>query len=117
MERIDKLRVKDTLVAIDTRKRNVKKYREMARNNEKLLQIEYEYMVNLVTLNPDILRPMTPGDVVSGDIYILDGDFDSYYVGTIDEVIFPDDPWKAFCSDDGCRYGLSGCFVIKEEFR
>ena len=31
----------------------------------------------------------------------------------VDEVLCPNDNWKAYCAHDGCRYGLEGAFVEK----
>tara|TARA_R110001606_G_scaffold385158_1_gene548537 strand:- start:33447 stop:33752 length:306 start_codon:yes stop_codon:yes gene_type:complete len=29
----------------------------------------------------------------------------------IEEVLHPNSDWKAYCAQDGCRYGLDGAFV------
>lgn len=60
------------------------------------------------------MRQAEPKDIISGaTVYIL-GDDNELHKMAIEDVLRPSDPWKAFCADDGCRYGLDGCF-IKEE--
>lgn len=59
---------------------------------------------------PANLRQATPRDIVVGAVLWY-----PRFSGTkwliIDEVLHPSDAWKAFCADDGCRYGLDGAFV------
>ena len=38
------------------------------------------------------------------------------YRKKIEEVLHPSDPWKAFCADDGCRYGLQDLYVVKSDW-
>lgn len=68
---------------------------------------------------PKKLRPAEPRDIVEGAILWYpehgqkaDGEYDALaYWKYVPEVLRPDDPWKAYCADDGCRYGLKGAFV------
>ena len=56
-------------------------------------------------------RKAEPKDIVQdATVYIL-GDDEELHEKIIDFVIRPDSPWKAFCADDGCRYGLDGCYI------
>jgi hypothetical protein len=62
-----------------------------------------------------VLRPMTSSDVVVGQMVFLVCDMDNglnIHVKIIHEVLHPDDPWKAYCANDGCRYGLEDAYVI-----
>ncbi len=60
------------------------------------------------------LRPATPRDIKEGSIiyYPAKPGRDAYWK-LIDEVLRPDDDFKAYCADDGCRYGLDGAYVRK----
>jgi hypothetical protein len=72
--------------------------------------------------NPDELRPATARDIVVGAIIYYP--LELYWIGAkqhtrpaywsrVDQVRHPDDDFKAYVADDGCRYGLSGAFVRK----
>lgn len=61
-------------------------------------------------------RPMVARDVKVGKKFIMLGD-EGIYKGEIEEVLNPNDLYKAFYSD-GCRYGLENSFVkLKEQGR
>jgi len=60
-----------------------------------------------------LFRKAEPSDVVEGNIVYLIGDGDEMHKITIEEVYRPNDDWKAFCADDGCRYGLHDLWVLK----
>jgi len=66
---------------------------------------------------PDNLRPANSSDIVDGAIlwYPDFGDEDPEWLCAgwklVEEVRRPDDPYKAFLANDGCRYGLEGAFV------
>ncbi len=57
---------------------------------------------------PKSLRPATAQDVMVGAI-IWYPEYSTWLV--VDEVLRPDDYWKAFCADDGCRHGLDGAYI------
>lgn len=59
---------------------------------------------------PNNLRPATPRDIIVGAIIWYPRFSESKWL-IVDEVLHPNDNWKAFCADDGCRYGLDGAFV------
>lgn len=62
----------------------------------------------------DRLRPATPDDIKLGNIiWYKDGDDGPFWMD-VDEVISPNDPWKAFYSTEGSSYGLDGAFVEVE---
>jgi len=52
-----------------------------------------------------------PTDIFQGNIVYIDSDSGDLIRMTIEEVLRPSDQWKAFCADDGCRYGLDGCYI------
>jgi len=70
------------------------------------------------TLNcdpPSDRRPATASDIVEGAVIWYEY-YDSpsgYYWQIVDEVQYPNDPFKAYTAEDGCRYGLDGAFVSK----
>ena len=55
---------------------------------------------------------MEPEDVKVDTWYC--GDNGEIYWHQIEEVLRPNDPWKAFSADDGCRYGYENHYVIKD---
>ena len=60
---------------------------------------------------PENVRPAEPKDIIEGAIiWHSDGD-DGNFWNIVDEVLRPNDPWKAYCAEDGCRYGLDGAFI------
>lgn len=60
---------------------------------------------------PANLRPATAADVQPGQImWHKTGDFGPYW-HIVAEVRHPDDQFKAYVADDGCRYGLHGAWV------
>ena len=60
-----------------------------------------------------LFRKATPSDIVENNIVFLIGDGNEMHKMTIIEVLRPDDEWKAFCADDGCRYGLYDLWLLK----
>jgi hypothetical protein len=63
-----------------------------------------------VAAPPTRLRPATSRDIVEGAI-LWYPDWDERKWAMVGEVLRPGDPWKAYSSHDGCRYGLEGAFV------
>ena len=115
--------LKSELLKIKHRKEQSVHHYEKYRKAEELLQRDYEMLAEYAKNNHDMLRRMEPSDVVEGQIYVLVEkeciyidieEKDEYFVGTIDEVLSPNDKWEAFCSNDGCRYGLKSCYVFKD---
>ena len=61
------------------------------------------------------MRLAEPEDIVQGHtVYIL-GDDEEYHKMLIEEVLRPSDDFKAFCADDGCRYGLSSTYIYEAD--
>lgn len=58
------------------------------------------------------IRKAEPKDIVLGNKLLLVGDERHLFVKTVEEVLHPDDEWKAFCAEDGCRYGLRDLWVV-----
>lgn len=69
--------------------------------------------VKVDLLSIGLFRKATPDDIVEGNIVFLIGDGDEMHKKTIEEVYRPNDDWKAFCAEDGCRYGLYNLWVLK----
>ena len=69
--------------------------------------------VKVDLLSIGLFRKATSADITEGNIVFLIGDREEMSRMTIDEVLHPDDEWKAFCADDGCRYGLYDLWVLK----
>jgi hypothetical protein len=59
---------------------------------------------------PSKLRPAEERDVIEGAVLWYPHWQDKKWV-IVDEVRDPSDEFKAYCSEDGCRYGLHGAFV------
>lgn len=60
-----------------------------------------------------VYRQAEPQDIVAGAIVHILGDDGDLHAKMIEEVLRPEDQWKAFSANDGCRYGLDGCFIEK----
>ena len=58
-----------------------------------------------------IFRQSEPKDIVIDTIVYVENDDGDFIKMKIKEVLRPNDSWKAFCADDGCRYGLEGCYI------
>lgn len=65
---------------------------------------------------PNNIRPAEAKDIVEGAIiWYPENDNSDMYWMYVQEVLRPSDQWEAYCSHDGCRYGLYGAYVeIKE---
>ena len=59
---------------------------------------------------PEHLRPATASDIVEDHIiwYVREG---YHHWKLVENVLRPDDEFKAYTAHDGCRYGLDGAFV------
>ena len=68
-------------------------------------------LLDLHSVSKRTFRKATPEDIIVGNTVYLLGDDNNIYTKTIEEVLRPDDQWKAFCADDGYRYGLDGLYV------
>ena len=61
----------------------------------------------------DELRPARPEDIASGLIVWHERaeEYGGWYWHIVEEPKHYGDAFKAYCADDGCRYGLDGAFV------
>jgi hypothetical protein len=59
-----------------------------------------------------IFRKATSYDIVQGNIVFMVTDNNELVKEVIEEVLNPTDDFKAFVSDDGCRYGLHDLWVL-----
>jgi hypothetical protein len=59
-----------------------------------------------------MLRPATSADIVCGQVIYYPERANPYWQ-IVEDVLHPNDPFKAYVADDGCRYGLDGAFVRK----
>jgi hypothetical protein len=72
-------------------------------------QLSKDYDLVIEGYLPDNLRPANAKDIVVGNvIWYPRWDYHKWVV--IEEVLYPNDAFKAFIGD-GCRYGLDGAFV------
>ena len=62
---------------------------------------------------PKLCKYATALDIVEGAIIWHDRPLEhgGWFWNTVDEVLRPNDEFKAYVADDGCRYGLHGAFV------
>ena len=93
-------------------------YQELKNNktittlNEALVfKLAYEKALIMHAVSKRTFRKAIATDIVEGAVVYLLGDDNDIHTITIDEVLRPDDQWKGFCGDDGCRYGLEGLYV------
>jgi len=56
-------------------------------------------------------RQATSKDIVADATVYIEGDDGDLHKKVIEEVLRPSDEFKAFSADDGCRYGLDGCYI------
>ena len=63
---------------------------------------------------PKNLRPATAKDMMPGAIIWYPKEDGESYWKRIEDVMRPNDEWKAYTAHDGCRYGLDGAFVEVE---
>lgn len=65
---------------------------------------------------PKNIRAATAKDMVEGNIiwHKREVKYGGPFWNIVDAVLSPNDLFKAYCADDGCRYGLDGAFVKKE---
>lgn len=65
---------------------------------------------------PERKRPATPEDIRVGAViwHVMDREDGGDYWHIIKEVQYPDDLFKAYIADDGCRYGLDRAYVAIE---
>lgn len=67
--------------------------------------------VNFDIKSIGIFRKATSRDITDGNTVFLVGDGDELHRMIVEEVLQPNDPYKAFMFD-GCRYGLDGLYVL-----
>jgi len=60
-----------------------------------------------------LFREATSNDIYEGNLVFLLGDGNELHKRYISEVYNKTDNWKAFCANDGCRYGLDRLYVLK----
>jgi hypothetical protein len=92
-----------------TPKQFVKLQRQVARQIEQLETKVEDAREQVVMPDRDKLRPMTPDDVLVGNVAFAN---DLSYWLIIEEVRHPTDPFKGWVSD-GCRFGYEGKLVYK----
>jgi hypothetical protein len=78
--------------------------------------IEISYTNILIHIKKEDLVPAVASDLIEGNVIFGYGD-DGLYCHTIEEVNYPNDDFKAYVADDGCRYGLLNRFKLKEELK
>lgn len=89
---------------------------------ERELQAAREKLANTLTLASETARPVgalrvaTAADIVVGALlwYAREEDGDEgnpWFWCIVEDVIHPNDMWKAYTAHDGCRYGLDGAMI------
>lgn len=110
--------------------RQYKQFRNRVFGTIEALERALELAIPLVVIPPlKRLRPMRPGDVLEGAVvfhwnppYVAGGGKGpaaapvssggpDWFWHIIQEVNYPDDDFKAYHADDGCRYGLRHAYV------
>lgn len=89
---------------------------------ERELQASREKLANAKVLATETARPVgalrvaTAADIVVGALlwYAREEDGDEgnpWFWCIVEDVIHPNDMWKAYTAHDGCRYGLDGAMI------
>lgn len=89
---------------------------------ERELQAAREKVANAKVLASETARPVgalrvaTAADIMVGALLWYkrneDGDDENpWFWCIVEDVLLPNDLWKAFTAHDGCRYGLDGAMV------
>ena len=61
---------------------------------------------------PTNFRPATAEDIkVGAHIWYTQTRYSAPFCAVVEEVLCPNDQWKAYSAEDGCRYGLDGAMV------
>lgn len=60
---------------------------------------------------PENVRVANSSDIIEGAIIWHRNGDDGPFWNIVSEVLHPSDTYKAYCADDGCRYGLMDAFV------
>lgn len=60
---------------------------------------------------PSNERKALPSDIIEGSIIWHKNGDDGPFWNIVEEVLYPNDAFKAHLADDGCRYGLDEAFV------
>lgn len=66
---------------------------------------------------PEQRRRAEPRDITVGNViwYERSEQYGGWFWNVVEEVRYPDDDFKAYVADDGCRYGLKDAWVIDIE--
>lgn len=90
------------------------------RDSQNAIDSSYEEMSNylngLEQEGQDVMsmfRPMVSDDIEVNQIVFGHNRW-GWYCHTIQEVYNKNDDWKAYCADDGCRYGLYEAYIFKD---
>lgn len=60
---------------------------------------------------PKNLRLATANDIVEGTIIWYKHGDNGHFWQIVVDVLRPNDPYKAYCAEDGCRYGLDDAWI------
>ena len=60
---------------------------------------------------PENLRPATAKDIVKGAVIWYKHGGDGHFWQIVEEVLHPNDRFKAYSAIDGCRYGLGDAWL------
>lgn len=63
--------------------------------------------------NVSFLRSALVNDIFRNNTVYLVADGNELIEMTVKDVHGPDDKYKGFTADDGCRYGLDGLYVLR----
>lgn len=97
---------------IDNLKKDNPNYIKLNKHTDTLLNVLKVF--STVTDDPgkkNTYRQATERDIILDNTVYIEGDDDKLHEMKIVKVLNPSDEWKAFYADDGCKYGLDGCFV------
>ena len=67
----------------------------------------------LPVVSPENTKEATAEDIVIGKVIWYRDRLGGGHWQVVEEVLKPNDLFKAYCAEDGCRYGLEGALVLK----
>ena len=76
---------------------------------EKIINTAFESA--MTSSLPENLRPATSKDIIEGAIIWYKHGDNGHFWQIVENVLRPSDPYKAYCAEDGCRYGLDDAWI------
>lgn len=97
-------------------------YKKIAENQLEIIKQAKLTMFNALNMAdkcslPKNIRRAKPYDIQKGNIIWHTNGDDGYFWQIISEVLNPNDKFKAYLAEDGCRYGLDDAYIEKKDLK